>query len=67
MPLQEERKVRIRQIKIDRGIEKLEQAKSEWDVSKDENVQGDPYKTLFVSRIVRRLGNWACAASLSLA
>lgn len=44
--------MRIRQLKIDRGLEKLEKAKADWDVTKDENIEGDPYKTLFVARIV---------------
>jgi len=48
----EERVVRKRQQREERHREKLESAVGSWDLTSDPNIHTDPFKTLFVGRIV---------------
>eukprot|EP00899_Mesostigma_viride_P005864 jgi/Mesvir1/15279/Mv06497-RA.1 len=46
-----ERKARIHAIKLERGADQLREGIEKYNPQEDPNAQGDPYKTLFVSRI----------------
>eukprot|EP00243_Klebsormidium_subtile_P012323 TRINITY_DN7448_c0_g3_i1.p1 TRINITY_DN7448_c0_g3~~TRINITY_DN7448_c0_g3_i1.p1 ORF type:complete len:370 (+),score=25.45 TRINITY_DN7448_c0_g3_i1:62-1111(+) len=46
-----QKKERIRAAKLEVGAAKLEEALTLYDPAKDPKIDGDPYKTLFVSRI----------------
>lgn len=46
-----ERKVYLAQERARQHQAALEEAAASWDPNKDPNVEGDPYKTLFVSRL----------------
>eukprot|EP00850_Spirogloea_muscicola_P004429 SM000019S04973 [mRNA] locus=s19:305030:308053:+ [translate_table: standard] len=46
-----EKRVRIRAARLEKGAEKLVEELEKYDPHKDPNIDGDPYKTLFVARI----------------
>ncbi|KAL6642850.1 hypothetical protein ACP70R_021031 [Stipagrostis hirtigluma subsp. patula] len=50
--VQAEKKVRIHQLKIEQGAVKVAEELQKYDPQSDPNVTGDPYKTLFVARLV---------------
>ncbi|GJN20327.1 hypothetical protein PR202_gb07693 [Eleusine coracana subsp. coracana] len=48
-----EKKARIRQNKLEQGAAKVAEELQTYDPQSDPNATGDPYKTLFVARLVR--------------
>ncbi|EFN51507.1 hypothetical protein CHLNCDRAFT_140193 [Chlorella variabilis] len=46
-----EKDIRVRQERQQRAARQREENLKSWDPSKDPNVEGDPFKTLFVSRL----------------
>ncbi|WOL07854.1 U1 small nuclear ribonucleoprotein 70 kDa-like [Canna indica] len=46
-----ERRARIRKLRLEEGARKAAEELEKYDPSKDPNVTGDPYKTLFVARL----------------
>ena len=47
----EERSERVRDLKAEARKGKLEADIEAYDVTKDEKIKGDPYKTLFIARL----------------
>lgn len=47
----EEKKVRIAADRASKDVERLAALAETWDPQKDSKVKGDPYKTLFISRL----------------
>lgn len=46
-----QRKARIREARLALGAERVQEELLKYDPTNDENIDGDPYKTLFVARI----------------
>jgi len=46
-----QKKARINKLRLEKGAEKIAKDFQTYDPSKDPNVTGDPYKTLFVARL----------------
>lgn len=46
-----EKKIRITQWKKEEALTQVEAAAKQWEPSKDPKIPGDPYKTLFISRL----------------
>lgn len=46
-----ERRARIHRLRVEKGVQKAAEDLEKYDPSKDPNVSGDPYKTLFVARL----------------
>lgn len=56
----EERLERRRRERAEQVAYKLEQEIAVWDPNSQPNVTGDPFKTLFVARIVSSLRSFVC-------
>ncbi|KAG9440965.1 hypothetical protein H6P81_021130 [Aristolochia fimbriata] len=46
-----QRRARIHKLRLEKGAEKAAEELQKYDPSKDPNITGDPYKTLFVARL----------------
>lgn len=46
-----EKDIRVRQQRLQQAAQQREENMKSWEPSKDPNVEGDPFKTLFVSRL----------------
>lgn len=46
-----QRRARVHQVRLEEGAKKAAEELEKYDPSNDPNVSGDPYKTLFVSRL----------------
>lgn len=51
VPTRIEKKVAIRKQKAEQNKELIKQTLESWDPNKDPNIEGDPYKTLFVGKL----------------